>query len=46
MVLIGSVYIEGPRGENFNLAEDTVSISQQILSLQVKLMDIADGALS
>ena len=46
MVLIGSVYIEGPRGENLNLAEDTGSISQQILSLQVKLMDIADGVLS
>ena len=46
MVLIGSVYTEGPRGTNFNLAKDTMSISQQILSLQGKLMDIADGALS
>ena len=45
MSLISSISAEGPKGKNFELAEDTVSINSQLGVLQRKLWDIEDGRL-
>ncbi len=45
IALVGSVAIEGPRGEQYELAEDTVPINHAISDLMRKLMNIEDGKL-